>query len=180
MKARWKRVAGYISGSRGAFSLLAVTRGQVGHEMLWKSSVTVWFLRNFIKSQVFWTDLLWFWLILLESKRICLICFENKEILRKFAENLDNIYIYNWKYGRRRKNALHRTFLLYAGGINMRFTIDTELERIIVPDTFSIRLTRWTPYLKRMKPVTRKSTMSSISTTQSPKHRRMRPSARLT
>ena len=39
-------------------------------------------------------------------------------------------------YGRRRKNALHRTFLLYAGGINMRFTIDTELDRIIVPDTF--------------------------------------------
>ena len=53
-----------------------------------------------------------------------------------FAEMLDNIYIYNWMYGRRRKNALHRTFLLYAGGINMRFTIDTELERIIVPDTF--------------------------------------------
>jgi len=27
-----KGVAGYISGNRGAFSLLAVTRGQVGHE----------------------------------------------------------------------------------------------------------------------------------------------------
>lgn len=24
------------------------------------------------------------------------------------------IYIYNWMYGRRRKNALHRTFLLYT------------------------------------------------------------------
>ena len=63
-----------------------------------------------------------------------MICSENKEFLRKSAENLDNIY--NWMYGRRRKNALHRTFLLYAGKINMRFTIDTEIDRIIVPDTF--------------------------------------------
>ena len=33
------------------------------------------------------------------------------------------------------KSALLRTFL-FLGGIPMRFTIDTELERIIVPDTF--------------------------------------------
>ena len=39
-------------------------------------------------------------------------------------------------YGRRRKNALHRTFLLYAGEINMRSAIGTEIDRIIVPDTF--------------------------------------------
>ena len=32
-------------------------------------------------------------------------------------------------------SALLRTFL-FLGGIPMRFTIDTELERIIVPDTF--------------------------------------------
>lgn len=38
-------------------------------------------------------------MILLESKRICFICFENKEILRKFAGNLDNIYIYIYIIG---------------------------------------------------------------------------------
>ena len=32
-------------------------------------------------------------------------------------------------------SALLRTFL-FLGGIPMRFTIDTELERIIVPDSF--------------------------------------------
>ena len=51
-------------------------------------------------------------------------------------------------YGRRRKNALHRTFLLYAGGINMRFTIDTELERIIVPDTFFNQIDKMNAVLK--------------------------------
>ena len=45
-------------------------------------------------------------------------------------------HIYNWLYGQRRENALRRTFLLYAGEINMRFTIDTEIDRIIIPDTF--------------------------------------------
>lgn len=51
-------------------------------------------------------------------------------------------------YGRRRKNALHRTFLLYAGGINMRFTIDTEIDRIIVPDTFFNQIDKMNAVLK--------------------------------
>ena len=38
-------------------------------------------------------------------------------------------------YEKRCNSALLRTFL-FLGGIPMRFTVDTELERIIVPDTF--------------------------------------------
>jgi len=38
--------------------------------------------------------------------------------------------------------------LLYAGGINMRFTIDTEIDRIIVPDTFFNQIDKMNAVLK--------------------------------
>jgi hypothetical protein len=45
-----KGVAGHISGSRGAFSLLAVLRGQVGHENALFFTVSVVFRLIIMKN----------------------------------------------------------------------------------------------------------------------------------
>jgi len=67
-------------------------------------------------------------------------CSEIQQIPINSGETLDNIYIYIYIYTgmceKRQKTALFRTFFILQEESQMRFTIDTELERIIVPDTF--------------------------------------------
>ena len=61
----------------------------------------------------------------------------------------------------------------------MRFTIDTTLERIIVPDSFFNQIDKMDPMLAEREAADKKSTMCSISMKQSPRHSKMPPCASL-